>query len=630
MPNIPKEPIKNLQKNLGKFDFLKQFVTTILIFLFLIFAYEHLFTKDKNINEISISDVAKMASENSIKSINISDNNLDILNTKEEKFTAKKEIGVGLEDTLSKYGVEPKSLQNINIKVDQKTDFGNILLNFLPMLVPLLFIGFFIYIMSRQMKGGAMQAFSFGQSKAKVIDPNDKNQKKTFKDVAGAKEAKQELLEIVDFLKNPQKFLDIGATIPKGILLMGAPGTGKTLLARAVAGEAGVPFYHLSGSEFIEMFVGVGASRVRDLFNNAKKSSPAIIFIDEIDAIGRMRGSGMGGGNDEREQTLNQILVEMDGFEATDKVIVMAATNRPDVLDPALVRPGRFDRRVTLDLPDKKDREEILKVQSLKKPMEENVDLHAIAQRTPGFSGADLYSLMNESAILAARFNKKKISQADIIGSIEKVILGPERKSHLMSSKEKELTAYHEAGHALVGSVLPHSDAVHKVSIISRGSAGGYTMSLPVDDRKLHSKKSFIDEIAMTFGGMAAEEIIYGDITTGPSGDLQQATLKARAMVTRYGMSKLVGPRAVEISQAKRKNWGEVSNDTSQDLSKKVDEEIEKLVRNGLETAKKVINENRGLLEEITKQLIEKENLERGDFENILRRFDIKVKEDVL
>lgn len=625
MPNLPKNPVKNL----GKFDFLKQFITTVLIFLVLIFMYEKFLTTDKDVKEISISEVAKMVSTSEIKSINISQNNLEILNNKDEKFTAKKEIGVGLEDTLSKYGVLPASLQNINIKVEDKTDFGTVLLNLLPIFIPLLIIGFFIYMMSKQMSKGGMQAFTFGQSKAKIIDPNDKNQKKTFKDVAGAKEAKQELLEIVDFLKNPQKFLDIGATIPKGILLMGAPGTGKTLLARAVAGEAGVPFYHLSGSEFIEMFVGVGASRVRDLFGNAKKNSPAIIFIDEIDAIGRMRGSGMGGGNDEREQTLNQILVEMDGFEATDKVIVMAATNRPDVLDPALVRPGRFDRRVTLDLPDKKDREEILKVQSTKKPLEKEVDLHAIAQRTPGFSGADLYSLMNEAAILAARFDKKTVSQADIINSIEKVILGPERKSHLMSPKEKELTAYHEAGHALVGSILPNADAVHKVSIISRGNAGGYTLSLPTDDRKLHSKKSFIDEIAMTFGGMAAEELVYGDVTTGPSGDLQQATLKAREMVTRYGMSDLVGPRAVEISQAKRKNYSEISNDTSQDLARKVDEEIEKLVRNGLDTARKVVREYRHVLEEITKQLMEKENLEREEFEAILRKFEIKVKEDV-
>jgi len=412
-------------------------------------------------------------------------------------------------------------------------------------------------------------------------------------------------------------------------LLMGAPGTGKTLLARAVAGEAGVPFFHLSGSEFIEMFVGVGASRVRDLFDMAKKASPSIIFVDEIDAIGRMRGTGLGGGNDEREQTLNQILVEMDGFSQTEKVIVIAATNRPDVLDPALVRPGRFDRRVTLDLPDKKDREEILIVQARGKPLDENVDLHAVAQRTPGFSGADLYSLMNESAIFAARENRKTVTQADIIGAIEKVILGPERKSHLMSQREKELTAYHEAGHALVGSVLENSDPVHKVSIISRGNAGGYTLSLPTDDRKLHSRKSFIDEIAMTFGGYAAEELIYNDLSTGPSGDLQQATLKARDMVVRYGMSEKIGPRALEMQINKRRNAEELNKEHSESLAKMVDEEIERLVRDGLETARKIVREYREVLEFITKRLIEVENIERQEFEDILKQFNIPVKVDV-
>jgi len=626
MPNFPKEPMKNL----GKYDFIKQFITTVLIFLILIFGYQALVSENKNTRDVSISEVAKLAINGEIKSINVKNNtDLEIVNTKDEKLLSKKELNSSIEEVMSKYGVSAANLQNINIKIEDKLTFGGFAANFLPLLIPLLIIGAFLYMMTRQMSKGGMQAFSFGQSKAKVIDPNDEKQKKTFADVAGAKEAKQELLEIVDFLKNPQKFLDIGAEIPKGVLLMGNPGTGKTLLARAVAGEAKVPFYHLSGSEFIEMFVGVGAARVRDLFNNAKKSSPSIIFVDEIDAIGRMRGSGMGGGNDEREQTLNQILVEMDGFEQKDKVIVMAATNRPDVLDPALVRPGRFDRRVTLDLPDKKDREEILKVQSRKKPFDESVDLHAIAQRTPGFSGADLYSLMNEAAILAARFDKKKISQLDIIGSIEKVLLGPERKSHLMSTKEKELTAYHEAGHALVGAVLPHADAVHKVSIISRGNAGGFTLSLPTDDRKLHSRKSFIDEMAMTLGGYAAEELIYGDITTGPSGDLQQVTAKARDMIVKYGMSEKVGPRALELQVSKRKYGEQINTDHSEALTKMVDEEVERYVREALDTARKVVREKRDVLEEITKQLIDKENLEREDFEKILKQFNIEIKQDV-
>lgn len=619
---------KDKIKHFGKWDFLRQFLITIGIFLVLIFAYSTFTNYENKPENIAISELARQVGSGSIKAISVVGNQLTITDTNDKKFTSQKDLSESLETILSQYGVSPETLKSIEIKNEDDSSFGAYLLAFLPFLLPLILIGLFFYMLTRQMKGAGMQAMSFGQSKAKVIDPDDKNQKKTFADVAGAREAKQELLEIVDFLKNPKKFIEIGATIPKGVLLMGAPGTGKTLLARAVAGEAGVPFFHLSGSEFIEMFVGVGASRVRDLFDMAKKASPSIIFVDEIDAIGRMRGTGLGGGNDEREQTLNQILVEMDGFSQTEKVIIMAATNRPDVLDPALVRPGRFDRRVTLDLPDKKDREEILKVQSKTKPLDATVDLHQIAQRTPGFSGADLYSLMNESAILAARDDKKIITQTDIINSIEKVMIGPERKSHLMGPKEKELTAYHEAGHALVGSVLPNSDAVHKVSIISRGSAGGYTLSLPTDDKKLHSRKSFIDEIAMTFGGYAAEELIYGDITTGPSGDLQQATLKARDMVVRYGMSDSVGPRAIEISPNKRKNYGEISNDTSPDLARKVDEEIEKYVREGLETARRIVREYRNVLEVITRRLIEVENIERDEFEGILRTHKIPVKVD--
>lgn len=615
-------------KDLGKWDFAKQFLLTVIIFLVLIFAYDSFTSGNQKPTSVSISELGRLVANNQVKSIQVIGNELNIVNSNDEKLVSQKDLSESLETVLTRYGATPENLKNVNIENKNDESVGSYILAFLPFLLPLILIILFFYMLTRQMKGAGMQAMSFGQSKAKIIDPDDKTQRKTFADVAGAKEAKQELMEIVDFLKNPKKFIDIGATIPKGVLLMGPPGTGKTLLARAVAGEAGVPFFHLSGSEFIEMFVGVGASRVRDLFDMAKKASPSIIFVDEIDAIGRMRGTGLGGGNDEREQTLNQILVEMDGFSQTEKVIIMAATNRPDVLDPALVRPGRFDRRVMLDLPDKKDREEILKVQSRTKPFDATVDLHAIAQRTPGFSGADLYSLMNESAILAARDDKKIITQLDIINSIEKVILGPERKSHLMSLREKELTAYHEAGHALVGSVLPNADPVHKVSIISRGNAGGYTLSLPTDDRKLHSRKSFIDEIAMTFGGYAAEELIYGDITTGPSGDLQQATLKARDMVVRYGMSDSVGPRAIEISPNKRKNYGEISNDTSPDLARKVDEEIEKYVREGLETARRVVREYKEVLEAITRRLIEVENIEREEFEGILRTYKIPVKVD--
>ncbi|MBI2631341.1 ATP-dependent zinc metalloprotease FtsH [Candidatus Nomurabacteria bacterium] len=500
------------------------------------------------------------------------------------------------------------------------------LVNILPFLLPVVFILLFFWYLSRQVKGAGMQAFTFGQSKARITDPNDKSNKVTFKDVAGCKEAKEELKEIVDFLKSPKKFLDIGARIPKGVILTGLPGTGKTLLARAVAGEASVPFFHLSGSEFVEMFVGVGASRVRDLFKMAKKAAPAIIFVDEIDAIGRTRGGGFGGGNDEREQTLNQILVEMDGFEPNDKVIVMAATNRPDVLDPALIRPGRFDRKVLLDLPDRADREEILKIHAVKKPLAEDINLKLIAERTPGFSGADLYSLMNEGAILAARENRKKVFQFDLIRAIEKVMLGPERKSHLLSKKEKEITAYHEAGHAIVASVLPHADPVHKVSIISRGNAGGYTLKLPLEERRLQSKKEFIDDIAMSLGGYVAEQMMFGDITTGPSSDLQAATNIARAMVTRWGMSDLIGPIALNDSPG-RSTYGEISEqEFSESVATKVDSEVSRIINDGLKSAEKVITENKKAFTAIANKLIEVETIEQDEYEKILVAHGILLK----
>lgn len=614
------------KKGVNKLSMARQFALTVAIFVLLMFVFGEFMISGDKPKEISTSEISKQIIAGEIKSISIVGADLKIINVRDEEFTSKKDASESLENTLSKYGVTGEQLQKIEIKNEDDSSVLGYMGIFLPILFPIILIGLFLFMIMRQVKGGGMAALTFGQSKAKIIYPDDKNNLKTFKDVAGAKEAKQELMEIVDFLKNPQKFIDIGATIPKGVLLMGSPGTGKTLLARAVAGEAGVPFFHLSGSEFIEMFVGVGASRVRDLFNMAKRESPSIIFVDEIDAIGRMRGTGLGGGNDEREQTLNQILVEMDGFAPSEKVIVMAATNRPDVLDPALVRPGRFDRRVTLDLPDKKDRIEILKVQTGKKPLSKDVDFEEIGKRTPGFSGADLYSLMNEAAILAARNSKKEVEQMDIINSIEKVMLGPERKSHLMSQREKELTAYHEAGHALVGSVLPHADPVHKVSIISRGNAGGYTMSLPTDDRKLHSRKTFIDEIAMTLGGYAAEELVYGDITTGPQGDLQQVTLKARDMVVRYGMSEKVGPRALEIVSSKKASYDDLNKEHSPALKQLVDEEVESLVRAGLDTARKVVREHKKVLEDIAKKLIEVENLEKAEFEEILKANNIPLK----
>jgi len=590
----------------------------LLIFMLITALYLAVSGDTKKTPEIPISDLAKSVSLGEVKKVLIEGEELTITYKNEEIKKTKKEVGSALSQTLFNYGVKPEMLASTEIEVKNESGFGYWLLNILPFLLPILFIVFFFWYLSRQVKGAGMQAFSFGQSKARITDPNDKNNKVTFKDVAGCKEAKEELKEIVDFLKSPKKFLDIGARIPKGVILTGAPGTGKTLLARAVAGEASVPFFHLSGSEFVEMFVGVGASRVRDLFKIAKKSAPAIIFVDEIDAIGRTRGGGFGGGNDEREQTLNQILVEMDGFEPNDKVIVMAATNRPDVLDPALIRPGRFDRKVILDLPDRADREEILKIHAIKKPLAEDINLKLIAERTPGFSGADLYSLMNEGAILAARENRKQVFQFDLIRAIEKVMLGPERKSHLLSKKEKEITAYHEAGHALVASVLPNADPVHKVSIVARGRAGGYTLKLPLEERRLQSKKEFIDDIAMSLGGYVAEKMIFGDITTGPSSDLQVATNLARAMVTRWGMSDIIGPVALG-GEGGRTQWGEViEKEYSETISTKVDAEVSRIINDGIKSAEKVLNENKKALKALALKLIEVETLEQDEYEKVI------------
>jgi len=459
---------------------------------------------------------------------------------------------------------------------------------------------------------------SFGQSKAREIKPGDKPAV-TFRDVAGVKEAKVELEEIVEFLKTPKKFVALGAKIPKGVLLVGPPGTGKTLLAKAIAGEARVPFYSISGSEFVEMFVGVGASRVRDLFRKAKKSAPAIVFVDEIDAVGRQRGSGLGGSHDEREQTLNQILTEMDGFETHTNVIVIAATNRPDVLDPALLRPGRFDRRVMLDLPDINDRESILNVHSRNKPLEKGTNLRRVAERTPGFSGADLENVLNEAAILAARQDKKRISLQDILDSIEKVMLGPERKSHVLSPEEKLITAYHEAGHALVAHMLPNADPVHKVSIISRGQAAGYTISLPDSDTYLHKKSAFIDDLAVLLAGHTTEKVIFGEVTTGASNDLEKATNTARKLITRYGMSDRLVPRIYGEKDELiflGKDIKEQRN-YSENIAEIIDHEIDRLITDAVETAKKIVTEHKDKLEAIVKGLNEKETLEKEDFEAI-------------
>ncbi len=599
---------------------------SVLLLLMLAGAYSYFAgTAAEKPEEIAISQLAQDINKGLVQEVKVDGDNLAITYLpagagadKVEK-ESKKEPDAALTDTLTNYGVTKESLDAVVINIERQSSFQFWLTALAPFLAPLLLIAFFVWYLSRQVKGAGMQAFSFGQSKPRIQDPNDTETRITFKDVAGAKEAKEELLEIVDFLKNPKKFLDIGARIPKGILLMGAPGTGKTLLARAVAGEAGVPFMSISGSEFVEMFVGVGASRVRDLFLTAKKAAPAIIFVDEIDAVGRVRGTGVGGGNDEREQTLNQILVEMDGFEPNEKVIVMAATNRPDVLDPALLRPGRFDRRVTIDLPDRNDRLAILGVHARKKPLAEDINLEVIAERTPGFSGADLFSLMNEGAILAAREGRKTVAQYDLIRSIEKVMLGPERKSHVLNKKEKEITAYHEAGHALVASVLPYADPVHKISIISRGRAAGYTLKLPFEDRKMQSKKEFLDDIAMSLGGYIAEKEVFDDITTGPSNDLQVLTNLARAMVTRYGMSDKMGTVALEGDGGRALFGGGVDGkEYSEKISGEIDAEVKLIIDEAYAKALDIITKHRPLLDTIASVLVEKETLEREEFEKLL------------
>lgn len=524
--------------------------------------------------------------------------------------------------SLSDFGVDYNK-----VKVEAKNPDGggrwiDIALAILPIF---LIIGFF-YIIMRQAQGSNNQAMSFGKSKARVFGL-EKNKIK-FKDVAGAQEAKIELQEIVEFLKYPAKFEALGAKIPKGVLLFGSPGTGKTLLARAVAGEADVPFFSISGSEFVEMFVGVGASRVRDLFARAKKNSPCIIFIDEIDAVGRQRGAGLGGGHDEREQTLNQILVEMDGFEQGTNVIVMAATNRPDVLDPALLRPGRFDRRVTLDLPDMKSREEILEVHSEKKPLDSDVDFKEVARKTPGVSGADLANIANEAAIFAARSNRKKIKQSDFHEAVEKIALGPERKSHVLNDQEKKVTAYHEAGHALLSYLLPHCHPVHKVSIVSRGMAGGVTWSLPEEDKHLHSLADFKDDIAMALGGRTAEKIIFGEenITTGAESDLKHVNSLARRMVTEYGMTKALKNRFFGDEQGSVFLGRSISQEKnySEEIAAKIDEEVEKIINQASKVAEDTLSKNRSKLDLIANTLLEKETIEGKDFDKLMETAHLK------
>jgi cell division protease FtsH len=600
---------------------MNQTTKTILTFLAAIIlvgvalSFVSLQTEDKT----DVATLARDIQNGQIKSVIVRGPEIEAIRQDDKKITTSKEANESFAELMKNYGVETEKLREIKVEVKEQTGAGYWASLILPTIIPFILIVGLMWFFFKQVQGQNSKAMMFGQSGARESKKDDKDQV-TFKDVAGAKEAKEELGEIVEFLKQPAKFTALGAKIPKGVLLMGSPGTGKTLLARAVAGEAGVQFFHISGSEFVEMFVGVGASRVRDLFAKAKKSAPCIIFIDEIDAVGRQRGSGLGGSHDEREQTLNQILVEMDGFEPNSGVIVMAATNRPDVLDPALLRPGRFDRRVVLDLPDLNEREEILKIHATKKPLAKDASIRRLAERTPGFSGADLANLMNEGAILAARQNLTQIPMQLLLDAIEKVLLGPERRSHVMNDDERKITAYHETGHALVAHLLPHADPVQKVSIISRGRAAGYTLKMPTEDRSMKTSEEYREEIAVMLGGYAAEQLIFGDITTGASNDMKQATRLARSMVTQWGMSEKLGPRTYGVQEDMIFLGREIheNRDYSDEKAVIIDQEIDKIIKHGLDTAKNLIEMNTEAMDRVAQNLLSKETLEREAFQEAI------------
>ena len=598
----------------------------IFLILFLISLFFSLLPIQK-IREISIKELVSDINQEKVKEISLIDSQLEIVYKNGEIARSRKESGTTLFQTLSDYGVDKEKLNKVDVKIKEASKIWDWLG---PLLIfgvlPLLSLFIFFWFIFRQARVGASQAFDFTRARARIFGAGTQPKEKiTFNDVGGLKEAKEELREVVDFLKNPKKYLQIGAKIPRGVLLIGAPGTGKTLLARAVAFEAGVPFFSISGSEFVELFVGVGASRVRSLFDQAKKAGRAIIFIDEIDAIGRVRGPAITGAHEEREQTLNQILAEMDGFEREDGRIVVAATNRPDMLDPALLRPGRFDRRIVLDLPDVNEREEILKIHCRKKPLALNVNLREIAERTPGFSGADLENVVNEAAILAARKNKNQISQEELLESIDKVLLGPERKSHVLSKKEKEIAAYHEAGHALTASSLPEAEPVRKISIVARGLAAGYTLKMPTEERKIKSKKEFLAEIMTLLGGYCAEKVKFGEISTGAANDLKEASNLVRKLVKEYGMSSL-GP--ISFGEKEEyvflgREFGEYKN-YSEKIAEKIDKEVIKIVNQSEKKVTNILKKKKKLLEKIAKTLIEKETIEKEEFEKLIGKKRIK------
>lgn len=616
---MDKKPFRNNQlpgganrkglKNVG-------FVALLILIGLVVFAS---MGQPSSLKEVSFSDVIRRSNSGDIKQIVIRGNDLEITKKGEDKATEKSRKEAG--SSIYEQGLTNRE---VGVTVGKESSNGT-WLNLLLNTVPILFFGGLLFFMLRSAQGQGNQAMSFGKSKARLYG-NEKD-KVTFKDVAGSEEAKIDLQEVVEFLKYPKKFESVGAKIPKGVLLIGPPGTGKTMLARAVAGEADAPFFSISGSEFVEMFVGVGASRVRDLFAKAKKNAPCIIFIDEIDAVGRKRGSGMGGGHDEREQTLNQILVEMDGFEQGTNVIVLAATNRADVLDSALQRPGRFDRRVNIELPDRKDREAILKIHFSKKPMAKHVDLDSLAAKSAGSSGADLANIANESAIIAARNNRKEITNDDITAAFEKVAIGPERKSKVMSEKEKELTAYHEAGHAIVGHVLPESDMVHKVTIIPRGGTGGVTWFIPPEDKSYHSLLEYKDILARMLGGRIAEEVIYGrdHVTTGAGNDLQKAAELARDMIINQGMGKKLQDQVFHVDEGMMMERLVHERTYSDDTAKVIDQEVESLITEAATRAREVIKANRDQLEALKDRLIEKETVEAKEVLELLKNTKLPV-----
>jgi cell division protease FtsH len=598
--------------------FFKSAAFPILLVVILAFIAQRVITSDSGDKAPSYNQIVNekngLIAEGKVEevSVDVKDSSLDVKQTNGESYST---------------GYPPNDEQHLmRLLEDHSAETKTVvhgtgssgLLSLLTYVLPfVLFFGFWIFLMN-QMQGGGSRVMNFGKSKAKRMSVDAP--KITFRDVAGVDEAVQELEEIKEFLENPKKFQALGARIPKGVLLYGPPGTGKTLLARAVAGEAGVPFFSISGSDFVEMFVGVGASRVRDLFEQAKQNSPCIIFMDEIDAVGRHRGAGMGGGHDEREQTLNQLLVEMDGFEMKDNIILIAATNRPDILDPALLRPGRFDRQVVVDRPDRKGRKHILEVHTRGKPLAREIELDTLAGQTPGFTGADLANLINESALLTARSGKREISMKELEEGIMRVIAGPEKKTRVMSEKERLVTAYHEVGHAIVGQLLPNTDPVHKISIISRGQALGYTISLPTEDKFLTTRAELTDTMAMTLGGRAAEEIVFGEITTGASNDLEKVTASAKQMVMRFGMSEKLGPRVFGHDRGQPFLGREFSSepDYSDEIARDIDGEIRRIVESAHQTAKSVLNEKNEELERISKLLLERETIDADEFAALL------------